>query len=902
MADHVVKGAPMKKVWSSAAGSILATVVATVLAGACGAADDPAQNDVDLPDTGAPDTGPGGSDAASDSTAGGDLEVHEVGPELSISPATLDFGWVAVGDSKTLELTVYNMGEHELQVSALKFADGSNSDLKLEEALAFPMVLSSGENHVFKVSFAPTGFFSTTSNPIGSLVVSSNDVDEGELPVLTYGNIDAPFIKLDPADKVDFGIVAQEWTIERTVEVTNVGHAPLVLSGVEVVMNTPDNEFALVPGTADNGEFAGEVSLDGGQSIVVRLAFTNLGPMQGIASARCKIVSNDPLTPEILLDVVATRGGQPECTLAFVPPVLEFGSVAHGDSKEATLYVKNVGSGACTWKSVIIRDCTSLTGTVSQCNASSGPSSMFKILLPPLPLKDGMAPGTLTAVPVRFTPPSDVPYIPMVESYNAWMQITYMEPYTTGQYIEHRYPEPNAQGTVNPNIHGTSGVANIALLPAEVDFGLTTVGCSSQTLLVKVHNLGTAPLQVTDIYLDGCGSQFMLTDYPQLPVEISPSNLVEVSAIFLPQTPGVDKCTLVVESKDLETPVARVELMAEGTWDTTRTEYHEPITGEKVDILFVVDESASMCDELDQLATSVEAMAALTQPEGKDVHVGITVTNVEADYTFDNGVSKAGVLLGDGVRYLTTQTIDEFPDRVLGIGCSGAGKQEAGLEAARRALLPPNNTDTDQPCSCGESQPCPGICPDYLVCVGGKCGGYNRGFLRHDAYLELVFISDEDDQSPGSVPFYVDVFKSIKGAWNTGMFRAHAIVGEKGVGCNGNSSDQNTGADGGDRYIAVQEETGGAWGSICDDDFGPALESIGQQSTVQQLQYLLGAHADPSSIEVWVDKGAGYEQCTSGWLYDEPSNSVVFEATVPCTPVAGDLLKISYDMSCFGEP
>ena len=43
------------------------------------------------------------------------------------------------------------------------------------------------------------------------------------------------------------------------------------------------------------------------------------------------------------------------------------------------------------------------------------------------------------------------------------------------------------------------------------------------------------------------------------------------------------------------------------------------------------------------------------------------------------------------------------------------------------------------------------------------CGGYNMGFLRKDATLEIVFVSDEEDQSPADLSFYINFFKNIKG-------------------------------------------------------------------------------------------------------------------------------------------
>ena len=59
----------------------------------------------------------------------------------------------------------------------------------------------------------------------------------------------------------------------------------------------------------------------------------------------------------------------------------------------------------------------------------------------------------------------------------------------------------------------------------------------------------------------------------------------------------------------------------------------------------------------------------------------------------------------------------------------------------------------------------------------------NAGFLREDAKLYIICISDEQDQSRGNPDFYVDFFSSIKGYHNTEMLKVSAIVGDAPNGC-----------------------------------------------------------------------------------------------------------------------
>jgi hypothetical protein len=818
---------------------------------------------------------------------------QEVGPELSVSPPMLDFQWVAVNGSKTLELNIHNMGGHKLRVRKITMAEGSNVDVRVDDPPNTVAEIESGKKAVFHVTFAPKTFFATTADPIAGVRIESNDAEVSDLIVPVYGNIDAPFIKVDPADQVDFGIVAQNWTIERPVTITNVGHAPLVISLVDVAVNTPAKEF----GVKEEQDFQGTATIAADESIDVLVTFSNNGAAAGTETGKLKIVSNDPITPEVLVNMVALRGGQPECKIGFIPPKLDFGSVAHGSEKTQTMFVKNTGSGYCSWKSGMIKECTSWMGMMTNCMESAGPSSHFHPLGMPIPVMNGMAPGTSHPIQIRYKPPTTIPFIPIFEEYQGVLQVRYAENYSNpgGQFEEHVYPIASSTGTLNWNIRGTSGVADIAVLPPEIDFGLVTIGCYSQTKCVKVYNAGTANLDVFDLYLDGCGPEFIVKTLPELPLSVPPSQFKEVCVVYLPQNEGPDSCGMMIESSDMKKPLVRVPLAGEGTWETEHTDYFTQISGRKVDILFVVDESGSMCGEQSNLATNMGAFTSIAQQWDNDFQIGIVTTNIDADY------DKVGKFHGSP-RILTNTTVAAFKGNVSALGCNGSGKQESGLEAARRALTPPNITTTDVPCSCANDTACPASCLEGELCVNGKCGGWNRGFLRDDASLEIVFLSDEEDQSPGSVPFYIDYFMSIKGFLNTNLFHAHAIVGPKPSGCSSGGSDSD-GADDGARYIAVQEATGGKFGSICSTNYSTILADIGNVAFGLQVQFFLTAQADssPGSMKVWLDRGTGYQECTTGWNFNQPTNSVVFDQSGTCMPVAGDKIKVWYKMVCFTE-
>jgi hypothetical protein len=264
------------------------------------------------------------------------------------------------------------------------------------------------------------------------------------------------------------------------------------------------------------------------------------------------------------------------------------------------------------------------------------------------------------------------------------------------------------------------------------------------------------------------------------------------------------------------------------------------------------------------------------------------------------------------VRYVTKDTPDAKATflALADLGCEGCPTYaqcgpgettdagEGGLEAVRLALSDPLTADTATACEAdADCKADPGVCgnPDAcpLQCVEGQCRGWNRGFLRDDAMLQVVVISDEDDASPLTVVEYVNEFKNIKGFYNTSMAHFNAIVGPAGgcVGADGSTAEPGT------RYAEMAEETSGYVGSFCASDLWLGLGSIGPgPDWVPKVQYFLSQLADPATIHVSVDGVA----CTSGWKYNAPSNSVIFDSNGPCMPQPGDKITVTYSTLCLG--
>ncbi len=549
-----------------------------------------------------------------------------------------------------------------------------------------------------------------------------------------------------------------------------------------------------------------------------------------------------------------------------VPPVLDFGVVAHGENEELELVLKNVGSGPCTFVSAKLTDCSSFAAEPPVCSSSVVfSSSTYKITQMPSNVPDGLPPGGELSFTVRFTPPPQGSAFD-VEDHPALFRVTYKEKSSNpGSWLSHELPEAcAADGECPPNVLGGSGTPHVAVAPDVTDFGAITVGCASPARKVALTNQGSAPLTVDAVAIDpACpsASEFVLQELPALPTLVSPEGSLAVEVSYGPENSGTDECALLVTTQDPAAPAKTVLLRGEGTFATEQTDVFVQPSGQAVDVLIVVDSSGSMAEERDRLANGLHALVEGTALGAGDYQVALMGLSLDPDPECTN----TGVFQGPGVLHNQTTGLAAT---ILALDAGGCAPDaaEGGLEAMRLALTWPRVE----------------VAP-------------NAGFLRDDAALEVIVVADEEDQSPAPVGFYVLWLKSLKGAANVGLVHLNALVGDPVTGCEApNGADQ---AEAGDRYVAAQQATGGVFASICGIDYAGALASIGNAIHAPKRQVVLSGPADPATLSVWVDD---VECSPLAWAYDAPGNSIVFDDGTACTPAPGDTIKVLYQALCLG--
>ena len=159
-------------------------------------------------------------------------------------------------------------------------------------------------------------------------------------------------------------------------------------------------------------------------------------------------------------------------------------------------------------------------------------------------------------------------------------------------------------------------------------------------------------------------------------------------------------------------------------------------------------------------------------------------------------------------------------------------------------------------------------------------GGCNEDYYRSDAFLSIVHVSDEPEQSVNSWSYYVGVFQALKS--DPDDVKVHAVAGDYPSGC--------AGASAGTGYYEGTVATGGLFLSICATDWASHLEDLAAESVAINDSFELSQPAVPGTIEVDVD---GLARST-GWYYDASTNSVVFETDL--IPAGGSQVEIFYQL------
>jgi len=848
----------------------------------------------------------------------------EIVPKITVIPPTLDFGSLKLGSKGTRAFKVFSSGLADLEITKIELSPLSKVKTVTWSEKA-PLKLKVNGNKVINVELKVENALPNNGNAVAGIMLHTNDPVRPIVNIPLFARTESGKLVITPPDVLDFAIAAKGVKVERTVHVANQGTSPITVSKV-IMLDNSGGEFALIPDGFSPADASPNPQKLGANAYTKFKVSFKPKSSSGQAKGKIQIQSDDPTKP--VWDVVLSgkRAEGATCVIQLIPQIVNFGMISFGKSKVSQIIIKNIGTGYCNFKEMKIKHCPAtgfgpLQGPPT-CNFLDPLTAWFSTFAPSTKLF-ALGPGETGKAQVLFDAPNDAGFFSdpkAIQSYYGFIAFKFADQATGSTKW---YPkDPNDKAKVSgykPNLIAKVGKSSVSVLPESIDFGLVTVGCKSKLQYVRVYNTGNIPAYVTKVELQGCGIEVDKVAWPGVPkkgLEISNAAPAKFGLQYAPQNVGKDTCQMVVTTgvegqcisnqgiatgKDCKVTadcsaghwcqgqVFSVPLVGTGTLLDEYTDEFEQGAGKKVDVLFVIDNSGSMGDEQKNIANNFKSFVSIATLWQNDYQIGVTSTDMK------NGLrGRLKNLNGDRILTKNNGAPNKFPSMAK-LGTNGSANEQ-GLAAAKAALSLPHTFDTcTTKCKTCKTD---NDCPNKLFCVdaGGKkaCGGSNRGFLRKKAGLEVVFVSDEEDSSTGSLKIYVDFLKNIKGFANKGLMHAHAIVGTGAQGCQ---------AQQGKRYIQAAKETGGKIASICDQSFAKTLQDIGNVAFGLSHQFFLTMNAEPSTIKVWVNGKpcAGPSKNTS-WFYEPQSNSVVFVAANSggtCVPKKGDKVKIYYKTLCF---
>ncbi|SEU33703.1 choice-of-anchor D domain-containing protein [Stigmatella erecta] len=738
-------------------------------------------------------------------------------------PGELDFGGVPVDRDKRLMARLHNLSTEPMTVSRM---DLGGKDASFTHATtAFPLVLQPGEVREWETRYSP-GHMGPADDVMTFQVVSKRHPTTS-ISLLGHGG--AAELCISPMAH-DFG---QKPIGSKTAVNVNIKHCgsenggPLRLTGLALQPDASGQpQFNLSPAVALPH------TLQPGEELNLKVFFEP--SVVGPATGALVVETNAFNAGRVQLDFKGGAEPHAPCELAINPVAVDFGTVRPRKGAVLGVKVENRGHDVCPVKNIRLRD---------------DGGGVFRL---PGGDLDGLViyPGDWFAFQVAFTAPATG------GTFLGTLQIEQADPVT-----------PLVLVPLSAHSQGTCLIPD----PYFVDFGLARRDCPAAPRQVRYLNACQDPVTISNVRV-GPGTtdlEFALRSAPSpMPFELLPNEGFTVEVDYFAQVSGMNLSPLFVESSDLPHPLL-VPLLGESSKKVENTDTFIQQDATKVDVLFVVDNTASMVEEQPRFIQALPAFVSTALDKQVDLHVAVTTTGITPESNACPGGAQGGEagrffpVDGSAPRVLTHQMPDLAARLQANAQVGQCAAVEQGFEAVRRALSEPLVNSADDPRT---PQPNDG----------------NLGFLRDEAALVVVFVGDEDDHSPDSVDTYVRSFQAKKGLYQPQRMSIYAIA-PTGSACG-------TAGGTGLRYSEAAQRTGGEVVSVCAPDYAPLLRNVANKAFSPQDRFPLSVLPEVGSVVVRING----VPATSGWTYDSASNAVVFSPG----PAPGAKVEVSYRRAC----
>jgi hypothetical protein len=432
---------------------------------------------------------------------------------LTVSPNSVSFGTVNVGQTQSTSLTLQNPGLTSVALSGMQVADPAFTLSPAQMATNIP----AGGTATVKVVFAPTAAKSYSSEIVvmsGTQKTSVSVAGTGQQSV-SQGSTGTAALQLS-ATALQFGSVPIGTDTQQSLTLTSSGTAPLQISSLSAQGTAFSAQTPSLP-----------VTLQPGQALTLPV---NFGPKSsGQATGQLVIASNAAQAPSVTVNLVGNGAsstpppppgsGTPALTLSST--AVNFDSVAVGSHGSNSVTLTSSGTSAVVLQSL----------TVNGDGFSAGQLH--------LPLT--LAPGQQISLPLSFTPSS------------------------AGAQQGQVSLADNATGSSSTiSLRGNGTTAASLSVPNDVNFGDVTVGSQEDKTITLVSN-GTGPVTVSAITIAGTS----FSDSAQvLPQVLQPNQQMSLKLKFGPKAEGDAAGTVTVSSNSASNPVITVKTHGKGVVTT----------------------------------------------------------------------------------------------------------------------------------------------------------------------------------------------------------------------------------------------------------------------------------------------------------------------------------------------
>ena len=197
---------------------------------------------------------------------------------------------------------------------------------------------------------------------------------------------------------------------------------------------------------------------------------------------------------------------------------------------------------------------------------------------------------------------------------------------------------------------------------------------------------------------------------------------------------------------------------------------------------------------------------------------------------------------------------------------------------------------------------------DGSVAYGGDSHTALAQFRRPDAFLAVIIVSDEEDQSKkkdgtsyATKQEYVDSFISFLDGYtsSTPGHRNYNVSSITIDDINNCSYALNGQASQGDRYVAIAQAARGVVGNICATDFSSKLTEIASRIVSLSTRFAISLEPNVDTIQVLVNGQRVPHDDHQGWTLVEESGLYFIEFRGSSTPASGATIAITYDPKNF---